>query len=316
MMQRSQVPAWMKGVLYGAGVYNLFLGAFIALSPFSAFDWAGIPRLNYPEIWQSIGLLVAAWGIIYLSVARSPFRHWPVVLAGALGKMAGAAGFLLAAAHDRLPPVAAGITLSSELVWLAPFAAILHGSYRLAVDRQRTAAPEIMSMALRSHTQHQVSIDELSRLSPVLLVFLRHAGCTFCREAMTDLSRQRRKIEAAGARLVMVHMNDESRAAQFFRRYDLADLPRVSDPGRSIYRAFGLRRGSLIEVFGPKVWWRGFQAGILGRHSIGRLEGDGFQMPGAFLIYHGEVIRSYRHQSAADRPNYVRLVTDDSIVGS
>jgi hypothetical protein len=90
----------------------------------------------------------------------------------------------------------------------------------------------------------------------------------------------------------------------------------VSDPQRSLYRAFGLRRGSLTEVFGPKVWWRGFEAGILGRHRVGRLEGDGFQMPGVFLIYHGEVIRSYRHQSAADRPDYVRLVTDDSIIAS
>ncbi|MEO8660292.1 MAG: peroxiredoxin-like family protein [Bryobacteraceae bacterium] len=316
MMQRSQAPIWTKGVLYSAGVYNFLLGAFIVLSPLSAFDRAGMMRPNYPELWQSIGMFVAVWGIAYLSAARNPYQHWPVVLAGLLGKTIGAAGFVLAASHGRLPSVAAGLAITSELIWWVPFAAILHGGHRLAMHRKRIAAPEIMRMALRARTQHQVSLDELSRLSPVLLVFLRHAGCTFCREAMSDLSRQRRAIEAAGARLVMVHMNEEPRAAQFFTRYSLADLPRVSDPRRSLYRAFGLRRGSLTEVFGPKVWWRGFQAGILRRHSIGRLEGDGFQMPGVFLIYHGEVIRSYRHQSAADRPDYVRLVTDDSIIAS
>jgi hypothetical protein len=35
--------------------------------------------------------------------------------------------------------------------------------------------------------------------------------------------------------------------------------------------------------------------------------GDGFQMPGIFLLFHGEVLRSYRHQTAADRPDYVDL---------
>ena len=30
-----------------------------------------------------------------------------------------------------------------------------------------------------ARTQHEVSIDEISRLSPVLLAFLRHTGCTF-----------------------------------------------------------------------------------------------------------------------------------------
>jgi hypothetical protein len=37
--------------------------------------------------------------------------------------------------------------------------------------------------------------------------------------------------------------------------------------------------------------------------------GDGFQMPGVFLLYHSEIIRSYRHQSAADRPDYMAIVT-------
>jgi hypothetical protein len=30
-------------------------------------------------------------------------------------------------------------------------------------------------------------------------------------------------------------------------------------------------------------------------------------MPGVFLLCQGEVVRSYRHQSVADRPDYVRF---------
>jgi hypothetical protein len=47
-------------------------------------------------------------------------------------------------------------------------------------------------------------------------------------------------------------------------------------------------------------------AGLKG-HGIGTLEGDGFQMPGAFVIHHDHVLRAYRHRTAADRPDYVEL---------
>ncbi len=46
---------------------------------------------------------------------------------------------------------------------------------------------------------------------------------------------------------------------------------------------------------------------MLRRRGIGPLAGDGFQMPGVFLAFHGEVIASYRPASAADRPSYVAI---------
>ena len=33
----------------------------------------------------------------------------------------------------------------------------------------------------------------------------------------------------------------------------------------------------------------------------------GFQMPGAFVLSHGEVLYAFRHRSAADRPDYLEL---------
>jgi hypothetical protein len=37
------------------------------------------------------------------------------------------------------------------------------------------------------------------------------------------------------------------------------------------------------------------------------LAGDGLQMPGVFLLHRGKVLREFRHESAADRPDYVTL---------
>ena len=91
----------------------------------------------------------------------------------------------------------------------------------------------------------------------------------------------------------------------FFAKYGLAGIPRVSDPSRHIYHAFGLGRGGLLALFGPRVWWRGFYAGVLRGHGIGRLMGNGFQMPGVFLVRRGTIVRSFRHLSSSDRLDFV-----------
>jgi len=254
--------------------------------------------------------LAGVLGLGYLIAASDPYRHWPVVLVGLFAKagMAGEAigGWMRGAAGSEPAVFWAAV---NEGAWLVPFGLILWSARRAAVERRRMAAPEILRMALHRKTNYGVTLDELSRMSPVLLVFLRHAGCTFCREALADLAARRREIEETGTRLVLVHMGSEQQGVKFFAKYGLESVPHISDPKRSLYRAFGLPRGSFGDLFGPKVWVRGFEAAILGRHGVGRLVGDGFQMPGAFLLFHGEVVRSYRHQSAADRPDYMALVT-------
>ncbi|MGZ0174073.1 MAG: hypothetical protein ACKVHE_31575 [Planctomycetales bacterium] len=39
-----------------------------------------------------------------------------------------------------------------------------------------------------------------------LVLLLRYAGCPLCREALTDLSKQRTAIEASACGIVLVHM--------------------------------------------------------------------------------------------------------------
>lgn len=148
---------------------------------------------------------------------------------------------------------------------------------------------------------------EHSRESPLLVVFLRHLGCTFCREACSDLSEQRTRIESAGVRIVVVGMIPDEPLRSFLERYGLDDALRVSDQLAEMYEAFDLKRGTLGQLFGLRVWLRGFVAGVLRGHWVGRLQGDGFRMPGAFLVKDGGIVRAYRHRTAADRPDYCAL---------
>jgi peroxiredoxin len=159
--------------------------------------------------------------------------------------------------------------------------------------------------AIRAATdQNGLSLYDSSVESPVLVVFLRHSGCTFCREALADIRRDRRRIESGGVRIALVHMTSDREAETFFGEYGLDDLSRFSDPDRSLYHSFGLTRGRLSQLLGLKTWWRALIAGLVNGHGLGRLRGDGRQMPGVFLIHNGNVIRSFRHKAAADRPDY------------
>jgi len=100
-------------------------------------------------------------------------------------------------------------------------------------------------------------------------------------------------------------MVDEQVARPLFERHGLADASRLSDPNRRLYAAVGLGRGSIRQLFGWAVWRR-FLGGAW-RHGMGPVAGDGFQMPGAALIWNGRVLRVYRSRHVADRPDYLSL---------
>jgi peroxiredoxin len=301
--------AWQKRFLQFAGVYNLLWAAIMIARPDAVTSLLGLSGVGQSLVWQILGFSSGVMGVGYFLASSDVRRHWPIVLMGLLSKI-GSGVAMTWSIVDRGGPVnSMWFVAVDDLVWIGPLGMVLYQTYDQILGHRRCVGGDILRMSLRRKTQDGVTLDELSRLSPVLLVFLRHAGCTFCREALADLAKKRPIIERNGTRLVLVHMGSDEQGARFFGRYGLQDVQRISDPERNLYRAFGLPRGSFGDLFGPRVWLRGFQAGILGRHGVGSLVGDGFQMPGVFLLYFGEVVRSYRHQSAADRPDYLQLVT-------
>lgn len=300
--------AWMTWALGAAGISSLAWGVALLGWPARVATLMGLPSGNQKMLGPA-GLLAAVIGLGFLLALSDPFRHWPVALMGFVAKAGLFCGVAWEVARGEMPDQVMQVEVLNDLVWLGPLGVILIAARSSLAGRRRMANPEILRMALNRKTNYGVTLDELSRMSPVLLVFLRHAGCTFCREALADLAVRRKEIERTGTRLVLVHMGSERQGSSFFGRYGLGEVPQISDPRKNLYRAFGLPRASFGDLVGPKVWLRGFQAAVLGSHGIGRPVGDGFQMPGVFLLYQGEVLRSYRHQSPADRPDYLALAT-------
>ena len=151
------------------------------------------------------------------------------------------------------------------------------------------------------------SLAELSDAGPVLLVAVRHTGCTFCRAELADLAAKRDELVAAGVTPAVLTMGGSADIAPLMARTGLGDVPAFSDPDRRVYRALGLGRGGWGELFGPRVWRRGAATFFAG-HGIGKMVGDGFQMPGAFLIHRGEILAAHRHADASDAADVCGLI--------
>jgi ligand-binding SRPBCC domain-containing protein len=122
-------PRWAFYWLRAAGLYNLVWGLAIIAFPHLLFDLTGMPRINYPEIWQCVGMIVGVYGVGYLVAAGDPYRHWPIVLVGLLGKVFGPIGFAASLMKGTFPPVFGLTILTNDLLWWIPFALILWGAF-------------------------------------------------------------------------------------------------------------------------------------------------------------------------------------------
>lgn len=145
--------------------------------------------------------------------------------------------------------------------------------------------------ALNRYVSHRgQSFAELSAAAPVLLVFLRHLQCPFCRSMLREISLRRRDIEAKGMKIAIVHMAREQEARKLFAFFNLEDIPRFADQSRELYRLAGLRNLKLRSLFNRKHIREGWQATRELRGAPQARGGSLLQMPGVFLIDQGHVV--------------------------
>jgi hypothetical protein len=156
------------------------------------------------------------------------------------------------------------------------------------------------------------SLAAASQSQPLVLVFLRHFGCTFTRQLLRGLEELEQTAATQGAKLVLVHMLRSGQEVQYLSGHD--QVARIADPECRLYRAFGLGRGGWLEMFGPRVWWLGAIA-IFKGCGVGHLAGDGWQMPGAFVFHRGRIVSAQRATSASDMPDLRALFRTAATAG-
>jgi hypothetical protein len=75
----------------------------------------------------------------------------------------------------------------------------------------------------------------------------------------------------------------------------------------TFYKEFGLVKGSINQLFGLKNWAKTIDTGLIKGYLWGREIGDGFQMPGVFVLSNRLIINSYIHKYVSDHPDYEKM---------
>jgi hypothetical protein len=180
----------------------------------------------------------------------------------------------------------------------------------LSAIAQPTEPAELSALLGQYQTESGRSLLEVVDQSPVLLVFLRHFGCAFCRQALDQVSKIRDQIAARGAQPVFVHLGTPERAKLYFDYYNLSHVERVGNPDASLYQhpAFALTRMNPFLHFLNLNVWRGWLSGALRNYGIGMIHEDGHQMPGVFFLKDRKIVRGFRYETIADEPDYLKLI--------
>lgn len=151
-------------------------------------------------------------------------------------------------------------------------------------------------------------LQDFWKARPTAFALMRHSGCTFCREYASILQAARPQFDAAGIGVVIILQSEPAGVAAFQSRLAIT-WPCLSDADKSSYQAFGLSRGSIGQLLGPRVWWKGFQAFIHG-HGVGRLDGDGLQLGGTFGVgTDGRIIYRRPNEDASDNPTPAEIIS-------
>ncbi len=297
---------WMRLALVSAGVYHILFGIWTVSCPFHVFDFLSLARPIHPTLWRTLGLISGMLGLAFLIAAKDPVRHWLTVLFGACKFLTATFIVLASISAKDLPSNSGLLLLIDDLLWLPSFAIILWAALRAhtGIPPSRRVPYTISEAAGSYRLSSGQTLAQASEGRPLVLVFLRHFGCTFTRQILRGLQDLEKQASSNNSTLVLVHMLQSGEEIDYLGNH--SDIIRIADPRCELYRAFGLGKGGFIELFGPHVWWRGAIA-VLKGCGVGHLAGDGLQMPGAFIFHKGRIISAQPAHSAADLPDLAAL---------
>jgi peroxiredoxin len=140
---------------------------------------------------------------------------------------------------------------------------------------------------------------------PVVAVFLRHFGCTFCRTQVIELTRTYLKFQDLGAEIVCIAMGTPQAGKAFEIMFDVPfPILTIGETDTTPYELYKLGKGSWGQLLGIASFVNGFKAmSKLKGKTVGNIVGDGKQMPGTFIIdTQGIVQFAYISQNASDNP--------------
>ena len=186
------------------------------------------------------------------------------------------------AAGDEPPPSSASASSSSESSSGGPLGGTVEDLGALSRQAKRKSTG---FLGRRKNTRADDATvplgDLISGTRPVLLLLLRQFGCMLCRRSVGHVVKIYPRLEELGVQVIAVGTGQPEAAAKFKSETNFPGRI-VTDPTRTLYRAFNCKRGIRL-CLGKRT----LAAARLARnegYEQGPSNGDLYQLGGVFLL--------------------------------
>jgi peroxiredoxin len=174
------------------------------------------------------------------------------------------------------------------------------------------------------HRGHSIDVPSLWRTRRILLVFLRHFGCRFCKQQVQSLKAVASRLREAGTDIVLISLGTPGQISRFREEMQLTDEMEIyvdSKPDAPVaHAAFKLRSSHDLvanpstQALGQKALDQGFTDGGYGdggtfTSPVGPYTGDVFQIGGVFILGEGNLCEfAFRSKHAGDHPTSAAIL--------
>lgn len=157
-------------------------------------------------------------------------------------------------------------------------------------------------------------LSDLWQDKPLVLVFVRHFGCIFCREHLALLKQAYPRFVDAGGQIVCVGQGPHTVAKAIHILLGLPFPLLTCGDDLAVFRAWGLQRASWAQIFSPATFAGALRAMLHGHKQSG-VVGDGAQKAGSFVIDRRGTVRfAYRNKGLADHASNEDLLTTLNLI--
>lgn len=139
----------------------------------------------------------------------------------------------------------------------------------------------------------------------VILHFLRHLGCIYCKHSVELLYALKQSMPNLPT-IYFVHQSEIAQAEPFFQER-FPGAKHISDPQLKLYKLFGIQRLEGIRWFSPKMILKGFKLLFQGYRANIFGFGDIYILSGTFLFFQGRLVWQHRAQFAGDDPKWEKI---------
>jgi peroxiredoxin len=149
-------------------------------------------------------------------------------------------------------------------------------------------------------TGDRVPLQSLYQQERLALVFLRHFGCLFCKEHVSQL----RRLPECNIAFVTLGTPEQT---EEFRQKMSSPHKFISDPEKKLHRLFDLKPGGMAQVINPHVIVRSISAMFSGfMNSMSGI--NQLDLPGVFVIdTDGTVSWEHRGRDVADNASATEI---------